>query len=332
MRKIRALSQENIKLLKRIESTSHSYKARQRALCIRLSHKNYTIKELSQFFNVTYLTIQRWLYRWENESFPGLYDKQNRGRKPTFNCEQEAQIKAWAKETPKSLENVEAKIEVTWGIKTSKYTIKRILKRNNMSWHRMRKAVGGEPEKAYYEKKTAELEELKKQDKEGIIDLRYVDESGFSLTPVVPYAWQEKGEYLEIKSQRSKRLNVVGFLNRENELESYIFECSINSDVMVACIDEFCKTITNKTVLVMDNASIHTSNKVQEKIKKWESIGLTIFFLPTYSPHLNLIENLWRRIKYKWLECRDYEDWKTFVNALDNILKNFGNEYSIQFA
>jgi hypothetical protein len=55
--------------------------------------------------------------------------------------------------------------------------------------------------------------------------LRYVDESGFSLVPVVPYAWQEKGEYIEIKSKKSKRLNVVGFLNKNNELESYVFEC-----------------------------------------------------------------------------------------------------------
>ena len=77
---------------------------------------------------------------------------------------------------------------------------------------------------------------------------------------------------------------------------------------MVACIDDFCKKITKKTVLVMDNASIHTANKLQNKIEEWESLGLTIFFLPTYSPELNLIEIVWRRIKYKWLQSRDYED------------------------
>lgn len=332
MRKIRALSQETIKLLKRIESSSHSYKARQRALCIRLSYNNYTLKELSKAFNVTYLTIQRWLTRWEDEGFPGLYDRQNGGRKPTFSGKQENQIIAWVKETPKQIKNVLSKIEESWGIVTSKSTIKRILKRNHMTWHRMRKIVGGEPEKADYERKLADLQELKEQDKQGIIDLRYVDESGFSLTPSVPYAWQEKGEYLEIKSQKSKRLNVVGFVNRSNDFESYIFECSINSDVMVACIDGFCKTINKKTVLVMDNASIHTANKLQNKIEKWESLGLTIFFLPTYSPKLNLIEIVWRRIKYKWLQNSDYEDWKTFVKALENILKNIGNQYNIQFA
>ena len=81
----------------------------------------------------------------------------------------------------------------------------------------------------------------------------------------------------------------------------------------------------------MDNASIHTANKLQNKIEEWESLGLTIFFLPTYSPKLNLIEMVWRRIKYEWLQNSDYEDWKTFVNSLENILKNIGNKYNIQF-
>ena len=71
----------------------------------------------------------------------------------------------------------------------------------------------------------------------------------------------------------------------------------------------FCKK-TTKLFLVMDNASIHTANKLQNKIEEWESLGLTIFFLPTYSPELNLIEIVWRRIKYKWLQSRDYSDWE----------------------
>ena len=55
-----------------------------------------------------------------------------------------------------------------------------------MTWHKMRKIVAREPEKADHDGKTAELPELKEQDKQGILDLRYVDQSGFYLTPSVP--------------------------------------------------------------------------------------------------------------------------------------------------
>jgi hypothetical protein len=52
------------------------------------------------------------------------------------------------------------------------------------------------------------LEELKKREEKGEREIRYVDESGFCLIPYVPYAWQEVNQKIEIKSQRSKRLNV----------------------------------------------------------------------------------------------------------------------------
>ena len=50
---------------------------------------------------------------------------------------------------------------------------------------------------------------------------RYVDESGFCLIPYIPYAWQERKQKIEVPSQQSKRLNVLGFLSRQNDLEVY---------------------------------------------------------------------------------------------------------------
>jgi transposase len=76
-----------------------------------------------------------------------------------------------------------------------------------------------------------------------------------------------------------------------------------------------------------------TRRKKSEKSRKeWESKGLSIFFLPTDSPQLNPIEIVGRFLKYKWLQSNDYQDWETFVKALENILKEFGNKYIINFA
>jgi transposase len=87
-----------------------------------------------------------------------------------------------------------------------------------------------------------------------------------------------------------------------------------------------------ETVLVIDNASIHTSNAFLEKQAEWKAKGLTIFFLPTYSPELNIIEILWRFIKYSWLEIDAYDSWISLVNAVENILIKFGSKYIINFA
>jgi transposase len=332
MRFIRGLSKDTIKVLERIYKQSKYHQVRQRAQCIKLSYEGYKINELIGIFNVSRLTITNWFDDWDSFALAGLYDKKGRGRKAKLNDEQKEQVRKWAKENPKNLYRVIKNFRDEWRIYVSKDTIKRILKSFNISWHRIKKGVAGEPEPGEYKDKKQELEDLKRQEDRGEIDLRFVDETGFCLSSYVPYAWQEKGEEIIVKTQRSKRLNALGFLNRKNDLEVYLFEGSINSDVVIGCIDEFCKTITKNTVLVIDNASIHTSNALFDMQEEWLEKGLTLFFLPTYSPQLNIIEILWRFIKYKWLEVDAYDSWNSLVEAVEDILRNFGEEYIINFA
>jgi hypothetical protein len=114
----------------------------------------------------------------------------------SLNEAQKEQVKQWAKENPRNLEQVSQKVQKEWKISLSKDTIKRILKFLEMSWHRLKRGVAGEPNPEEYKTKKQELEELKQQEDRGEIDLRYVDETGFCLTSYVPYAWQSKGEII----------------------------------------------------------------------------------------------------------------------------------------
>jgi transposase len=85
-------------------------------------------------------------------------------------------------------------------------------------------------------------------------------------------------------------------------------------------------------VVVLDRASIHTSQAVDAMRAEWAERQLEIFWLPAYSPQLNLIEILWRFIKYQWLEFSAYKDWNSLVEAVENILKEVGKKYVINFA
>lgn len=48
-------------------------------------------------------------------------------------------------------------------------------------------------------------------------------------------------------------------LEIDSYLESYVSEQSINSDVVIACIDAFFPAVDKPIVVVMDKAPIHTS-------------------------------------------------------------------------
>ena len=73
------------------------------------------------------------------------------------------------------------------------------------------------------------------------------------------------------------------------------------------------------------------SKAFQAKIQQWQQQDLYIFFLPTYSPHLNPIEILWRKIKYEWLNYEDIQTQKQLNQRLEDILRNFGKEHRINF-
>lgn len=89
--------------------------------------------------------------------------------------------------------------------------------------------------------------------------------------------------------------------------------------------DSFSQTLTKSTVVVLDNASIHTSNKFKEESSKWANRGLTLLYLPPYSPQLNIIEILWRFIKYYWIDIESFKSYKNMKNYVVNILNEFKN-------
>lgn len=331
MRFIENLSHDTTKLLQRIYQKSKNHRVRQRAQCILLSYQGYMTNELAHIFKVDRITIYNWFNEWERRHFAGLYDRKGKGRNPIFSQDQKEQIRQWVKLHPKNLNNVIALIQEELGLSASKSTIKRVLKSLKFSWHRIRRRVNGEPDPVVYQERKEALEKLIEEDCEGIIDLRYYDESGFCLVPYIPYAWQEQGETMEIESGRSKRLNVLGFMNKRNELEAYTFECNVDSEVVISCFNHFSDRIQDPTVVVVDNASIHTSEAFQEEIPKWEKKGLSIFYLPKYSPELNLIEILWRFMKYEWIEFWAYASFAHLIQYVEGVIIDFGTIHNINF-
>ena len=216
MRYIQDLSHETIHLLQKIYKKSHHHRVRQRAHCILLSYQGYSTTDLAKIFSVDRITLYNWFDSWESNRLPGLYDRKGRGRPPTFNSDEKTQIRQWAKQFPKNLNKVRVLIRNELDRDISKQTIKRVLKSAQFTWRRIRKKVKGRPDPELYQKRKTDLDSLIAQDREGIIDLRYFDESGFCLVPYIPYAWQENGETISIETARSKRLNVLGFMNKRN--------------------------------------------------------------------------------------------------------------------
>jgi transposase len=81
----------------------------------------------------------------------------------------------------------------------------------------------------------------------------------------------------------------------------------------------------------LDNASTHTSTAFLAEQDAWAACGVILHYLPTYSPELNLIEMLWRFVKYQWLPLSSYLSYENLKKSVLNVLSSFGSEYLITF-
>ena len=119
-------------------------------------------------------------------------------------------------------------------------------------------------------------------------------------------------------------------------LATFSREGSVKADFVIESINQWRTSLTKPTVLVLDNrtgepARIHRSAALQACLAEWEAQDLYVFFLPTYSPHLNRIERLWLKTKQRWLKPSDYADLASLQAALDKIWSEFGEKYHVNF-
>ena len=111
---------------------------------------------------------------------------------------------------------------------------------------------------------------LEEQARLGTIDLYYGDESRVCEQGFVPYGWQFKGEKVGIPSTHGKGINCFGLLSRYNQLVFDTTEYTINADFVVEQLERFSLGLKKQTVVVLDNAKVHTSRKVKRLAACWK--------------------------------------------------------------
>jgi transposase len=172
---------------------------------------------------------------------------------------------------------------------------------------------------------------LEKQAELGHIDLYYGDETKICEQGYVPYGWVFEDEDVFIPATHGQSLNIFGLLSRSNKLSFSTTQKTITTDFIMDILDRFSMSIIKCTVIVIDNAKVHTSRKFKERLKEWQNRGLYIFYLPPYSPHLNIIERLWLELKQRWIAPQDYQSNQSLFYAAYLALAAVGSQLIINF-
>jgi transposase len=332
MKFVPPLSDPEIHTLTDMQRFHSSRRARLRAHGLLLSHQGFAICRIAAVSRVARYAVSAWIDRWQNAGVVGLDDQPRSGRPPRLTPEEQHQVEPDLQEHPKELKHVVPLLEQDTHKRVSTKTMKRLIKKKRYVWKRIRKAPAKSPEPATYQRAQARIAALQARESAGDCAVWYCDASGLCLQPCIPYAWHPKGATLALpQSAHYQRLHVLGLLKRDNTLVPYLIEGVVDTAVVVACLEQFSEQLDKKAFVLIDNAPVHRSQEFIRHIPKWVKKGLSIKYLPAYAPELNLIEILWRFMKYYWLPFAAYGSFQHLCAAVKEILKQFGTKYTIDF-
>lgn len=174
----------------------------------------------------------------------------------------------------------------------------------------------------------------------GWCDLWYLDESGFAPTLPTGYTWARVGTRALVWDEppQGRRLNVLGASAPYGETPQLVWTAPpgrIDSAVVLGFLWREVALLpapperlpadyrrSRPCVVVLDNASAHTSKAIKAALPALAAAGVTVYYLPPYSPELNRIEELWRQIKYHELPVRSYRTLADLRAAVEQALRD----------
>ena len=138
-----------------------------------------------------------------------------------------------------------------------------------------------------------------------MIDLYYLDESGFAPTLPTGYTWCRRGQRFAVpyEAPQGRRVNVVGALapfavlgprlvwesrqagqSRYDGAAHVRFVREVVAGLPAVSPAGLCRA--RRCVVVVDNYSVHHAKVVQAEVPALAAAGVEFFFLPPYSPEL----------------------------------------------
>jgi len=127
----------------------------------------------------------------------------------------------------------------------------------------------------------------------------YLDESGIDNACDYAYGWSECGQRFHALKlgHHTQRISIIAALHHQQLLAPLTFEGYCNRGVFEAWLEQFLlPLLLPGQTLIMDNASFHKSERIQELIA---SVGCQVLYLLPYSPDFNSIEPYWFLLKHR---------------------------------
>jgi transposase len=299
-----------------------------RIQCILLLDAGHNKQEVASILMVSAKTVKRWVKKYAEAGLEGLcrlgYEKNGQGG--GLNEAEREQLLSWLEAAGIcSAKEVMNYIGQTFAKEYSQSGIEKLLKRLGYSY----KKPAVVPAKADPVQQ-AEFVQQYQLIQAGLAEddkIYFLDASHFLHNAIAGYGWSKRGQRVELKTNSGRnRFNVLGAYSPADR-------CLIRVEGTDKCDARMVVKLllrlrranrqadlsaqAGKLILILDNAPYQHAKLVKRAARR---LGITLCYLPPYSPNLNLIERLWKFTKAQVLKNKYYATFAQFQAALEHFL------------
>lgn len=144
------------------------------------------------------------------------------------------------------------------------------------------------------------------------IEIWFQDEARIGQKNGLVYQWAKKGSRPpQPKDQRYASTYLFGAVCPERGVGAGLVLPKANTEAMQLHLDEIAHTVSPgaHAVVILDRAGWHQSKRLSVPA------NITLLPLPSYSPELNPVENLWQYLRQTWLSNRVFADYAAILEA-----------------
>ena len=156
----------------------------------------------------------------------------------------------------------------------------------------------------------------------------FVDAAHFVYGTFLCCLWSFARLFVRAASGR-QRFNVLGAWNAvTRQLVSVTNTTVVNTETMGELLRKIAALeLKGPITLVLDNARYQRNHAVQAVA---DQLGISLLFLPSYSPNLNLIERLWKFLKRRAVYGRYHPTFADFRAAIEQTIAELSTTHAAQ--
>lgn len=329
--------------------TTKDAKMYRRLKVIDLSGQGHHVADLARLFDLSEAVVRRYIHRFNRAGFAGVSPHYGRGRPPILAWSQAEWLDVLS-QSPADLPLLESAarnwtqallrqyLKLYHHIEVSQPTIAKSLRNADIRWRRAKLRVHS-PD-PLYQVKRQRIAHLQQQALRGDLTsqesahprsdeppqrarLVFLDSTDLHWCPDLGSTYTSAGTQGKVPSPGLENpwFALFGSLVFPSGEGLYTIHQRKRSDELLVHLETLLEFDPDAFwFVVLDNASAHTTAAVQAFAQRHQH-RLELVYLPTYSPHLNLIERLWRLMRSQLTRNRFFPSLHALAQAATGWLE-----------